>query len=106
MSAPKLDGADTRTTDAAGAHYAVRCTCRRYGTGRDGGDVRVSASGLASWRSGSVNASMISVPRRRGCVVPIVICTYVEARWSDVATAMGWKQQRTKRRSWLATREP
>jgi hypothetical protein len=53
--------------------YSVGSGCRRRGTRREGGDVRVSAPGLASWRSRSVNASMISGASNARLRRPIVI---------------------------------
>jgi hypothetical protein len=44
------------------AHRSLHAVCahRLLGVGREGGELRVSPDGLASWRSRSVKASMIS----------------------------------------------
>lgn len=47
---------------------------RRAGTERAGGEMRVSASGLASRRSSAVNASMTSVASNARLRLPIVVC--------------------------------
>lgn len=47
---------------SAAAHRSLHAVCARrlLGVGREGGELRVSPAGLASWRSRSVKASMIS----------------------------------------------
>jgi hypothetical protein len=44
----------------------------RAGTGRAGGELRVSPSGLASWRSRSLNAAMTSVASKARLRLPTV----------------------------------
>src|SRR3984957_13434980 len=43
-------------------------------TGLAGGELRVSPSGLASWRSSDVNASITSFASKARLRLPIVIC--------------------------------